>query len=344
MDLYINATFSGAKEIKSNLDNLKLFENVFLINYQQCNKEIYNITKKNKGVNRFAKYLIFKKKLSLIFNSYSPIKIKYDRMVIPYLHYELFSVISTFVNGVYFNNKNVAIDVLEEGVGSYNIVDSKSKIQVAIRKTIGFLYVPSMKFNYYVYKPELIKDHKFKKISLKKLNPVEKNEKVIKTYNKIFGYKEKYSICNEYKFVYLEQDLKTFKISKQNVLEIINVISGKCGQENFIVKMHPRSKENIFNGNIFNQFSVPWELITLNNKLPNNVLISVLSTACLTPKLLFDEEPIVILLYKLFKEDLEFASEQIRLAESVKKTYRQNKFFIPSDVEELKEILSFIDR
>lgn len=72
------------------------------------------------------------------------------------------------------------------------------------------------------------------------------------------------------------------------------------------------------------------------------ILMSVFSSACIMPKIMFDEEPFVILLYKLIDVSDETAinSDIIDLVYKVKESYQNpERFVIPETFEELTQII-----
>ena len=83
-----------------------------------------------------------------------------------------------------------------------------------------------------------------------------------------------------------------------------------------------------------------WEMKLLNmTKLEEDLLISIHSTACLTPKLLFDKEPYLILFYELIdKEVTEINDKFILTMERFIARYRDPKrIMIPKTIEEFRE-------
>ena len=69
----------------------------------------------------------------------------------------------------------------------------------------------------------------------------------------------------------------------------------------------------------------------INDNMENKTIISIFSTTCITPKLMFGQEPRVIMLYKLLGRDYSFFGEgMIEFVEKVKNSYvDKSKFFIP---------------
>ena len=83
---------------------------------------------------------------------------------------------------------------------------------------------------------------------------------------------------------------------------------------------------------------IPWELFCQQYVDDDSVLIAISSTACFTPKIIYDMEPTVILLEKLFDNDTNRGVSGY--FESVKGIYKdKSKVFIPESIEELQEIV-----
>ena len=70
----------------------------------------------------------------------------------------------------------------------------------------------------------------------------------------------------------------------------------------------------------------------------NKTIMSIFSTACIYPKILYDDEPRVILLYKLIGFDYTFFGEEmLSFVESVRELYRdKDRFFVPESWDELR--------
>ena len=85
-----------------------------------------------------------------------------------------------------------------------------------------------------------------------------------------------------------------------------------------------------------------WELSLLNiNDIDNKCFLSIYSTAIFSAKLLYDQEPYMILTIKMLKnEDNEHFKTMENIIELFKKTYRNpEKIMIPKSKEELQECI-----
>ena len=91
-----------------------------------------------------------------------------------------------------------------------------------------------------------------------------------------------------------------------------------------------------------------WEMKLLNMKdVDNKLFISIHSTACMTPKMLFDKEPYLILFYPMIDEEVTDGNKQFRnTIELFKDTYRdKTKVMTPKTIEEFENcVSSFINK
>jgi len=197
----------------------------------------------------------------------------------------------------------------------------------------------------YVYKPDfLITD---KSITINKLPTINKDDvKTLSLLNNIMGYKDYYSKELNSKYVFFEQAFQ-FQNAIDKEVQLLEFIIKYTGLEDIVVKLHPRTDKNSYDRICrVSQVPVPYEIIELNNIVENKVLISIISTACLNPKIIFDEEPYVILLFKLI-DLFRYTPLNITLYDTVykiKNSYRDpNRFFIPETLKDLEEALNYLD-
>lgn len=302
------------------------------------------------GVNKYRLIRYLKAGLKLLNKSKLEIKINnygynYDKFFIssPDLPSQLIYY--------YMKNKNnkIQLFMIEEGTFAYSFFNQKETILKKVYTKI--IFKQNMNKNYigaYVYKPEymIINKKINKEIYIKKIPAIDKSNKLLLqildeiTANNNDNYKFK---INE-KIIFFEQVFPFEKINNDTSVlfkEITKILPIK----DIIVKLHPRTKNAEF-GNEIKEFktTTPFEVLNLNNSMKNKVLISVFSTACLNPKIMFNEEPIVILLFKLLdlRSMTNFNETTYDIAYNVKESYTSKKFFIPETIGELEFILNNI--
>ena len=88
-------------------------------------------------------------------------------------------------------------------------------------------------------------------------------------------------------------------------------------------------------------FAAPWEVCPQRRSVAGMTLVALCSTALVTPKLLYDAEPRVALLWKLFQDQWSHTPIYLDFFRSVAQSYRdRSRFCIPETWEQLTEFLS----
>ena len=100
--------------------------------------------------------------------------------------------------------------------------------------------------------------------------------------------------------------------------------------DHVIVRPHPRDRNlTRYKGFVIDESKCLWEMRIANIDIENKVLISDFSTAQITPKMLFDKEPILIFTEYLNQEEKGTINpESIEMIENIKKNYRDKKRII----------------
>lgn len=193
----------------------------------------------------------------------------------------------------------------------------------------------------YVYEPSLICVPQSGEIH--KINKLDRNDDILKKQvNTIFGYDEKEDSFAQKDIIIMEQGPRKEPI---NMHALWGRVSRYVNKERTVVKSHPRQKESILKDigfDMYERYTIPWEVLTFNKNMSEKTMLSIFSTSCTTPKLMFDEEPRVIMLYKLIGIDYSFFGKGlIEFVEGIGKLYREkDKFFIPETWDELEEYCS----
>lgn len=127
----------------------------------------------------------------------------------------------------------------------------------------------------------------------------------------------------------------------QFLLGLYGEAADTVGRERTSIKCHPRDtmpKEPGFQ--YYNNTSIPFEVLCLNMNMNQKVLVAISSTAAVIPKLLLDQEPFVIMLYKMTDRFQGKEPASRRYYEQCKNLYRnKERFMIPNTMEEFHDML-----
>lgn len=317
-DLYYISTSKNAKSLVEKAKETGMFRNVILLpnislEYPITIKQIVDISKRRFAVNR-----IFKGE-------------KYDTV---YYNSDGWLLNSIIFSSIKCKSKNIFV---ENGLNPY-ITSYESK-QWYLRLFINLSLMRCMDGRFinerYIFEPSLMQvAQKGIIIPLAKLD--RKDNELLKKVNEIFDYDQKLDSFEKFDIIILEQGPRKEPI---DMFGLWKRASECIPMGRAIVKSHPRQKEGALTElgyEVYDRYVIPWEVISLNQDMGDKTIISIFSTACVYPKILYGDEPRVILLYKLLGMDYSFfGSGMIGFVEGVKALYEdKDKFFIPETWDE----------
>lgn len=163
-------------------------------------------------------------------------------------------------------------------------------------------------------------------------NMPEMTDAVFETVKKVFSYQHVQAYDGK-RIVYLAQPLEAFRAPlKVDESEIISVLQKYSDRT--ILRLHPRQTYTV-EGLERDKSGAMWELLCRDSITDDSILIAAYSTAQITPKMVCDKAPTIIIL-----RDLYFGkpAQEDRFIANFKKTYR-GKIFVPETVEEFKAIM-----
>lgn len=332
-DIYILNHFEYSEKMSVSIENSRIFNEVISL-------DVYNFSRKfsKNTITRYYNYsctfLLQKKILKKYFHDikyYEKIFLTYPDVII-----QLFII----------NNKkkypNSKIFMYEDGLNTYyKYEESNSLLKKIFKKIYKSSDVIDFYDQYLLFKPEL-SNLKFKEKLQKIPNINSEDTNFVRKLNSIFEYDQTKNIIE--KVILFEQPYPVELINEKS--EFLFKQIGNACNSNSIMKVHPRSKKKYKDINTFHDKTIPWEVIVLNENIEDKVLISVFSTACFTPKLILDKEPIVIFLYKLIeiKQEILIDNNLMELVEKFKYSYRdKSKIIIPETYDELLNIIKNLD-
>lgn len=238
------------------------------------------------------------------------------------------------------HNPAAELYVYEDGTKSYRFFDGgftpfKS---FYLNRLFGMGFFEEVKGAYLHHPEYTVFEQELEFIRIPPLN--KRDPEVREVMNDVFAFdQEKGTIRPQTRFIFFDQAFQ-FESELKEQARLFQLIEQAASQEELVVKLHPRTDRHVYNQTLTGDY--PFEIMEINNDISEKVLISGVSTACLSPKLVFDEEPYVILLYKLLRSPIFQESQKgyFEFAEKVQADYRQkDRFFIPETEEELVEIV-----
>lgn len=322
--------FSGSNELYNRLKESGLFYKVCFINVTKmnymryCNNKLYRLF-----------YMI---NSSWIVREIDEDLAQVDEVIFPYLDPVL------LILGKEIQKKNIKCkySYFEDGTASY-IGDFESllpaRLELFFRVPLR-IYVP----NYiYSYSPAIYSNRSdFKVYPLF----IESMEKI----NQIFDYVHKEM---KYKILFLDTGIG-WNDEADICINLLNCVFDKEMKEKILVKKHPNRTdekyENAGYGIYCSQKGTPFEICILNDEqIADSILISDFSTACFSPKLIAEKEPVLIFLYKIIENGVFSDRQKLQfdlLVEQFTKLYQdKTKIIVPRNIDEFRKvILSYEDK
>lgn len=329
-DIYIVNQFKNYKEISKELKKTPYFKNVIIVDEKKYIKR-----SKNKFVNYI--YLIWIYSLTdCIVNDFFLNK-----------NYSKIFITSKFLIGRlvcfhYLKSKgNIEFNYFDDGIGTYcNSNLYKTNLYDRIIQLIFFRKdITTINFNYYLYNIDLY-NHMYKDNTNKlyQIYMMEQSDENKKTMNRIFNIHREL-ISERYIFFDTirpnELEFEGIKLLENIVKEIKFVV----GKNNIVFKAHPRDKNKDLNLKYISNDEVPFEVLCFSNDYSNKILITNISTAVFTPKLLYGREPIIIFMNYIFDKTMKYECRINILIEKFKEIYNSNLIYTPKTKEELIELL-----
>ncbi|MBR3149665.1 MAG: hypothetical protein IKF64_05790 [Eubacterium sp.] len=227
----------------------------------------------------------------------------------------------------------------DDGNGSY--FDLKTVYEIPLydkicRSVIFGKSAAYIQFSKMLYFPELYYSLNGKSESIEKIS-ISKDCDIL---SQIFPLNESQKISEP---VIIADTYKSEEFDDDGI-KIYDSLLSRCesvlGEENVIYKKHPRDNDTS-SKKVLNDMGVPFEMLCYNEDFSDRILISSKSTAVFSPKLFFDQEPYIILLYKMLEKHIKTELDTDPYVEYVKSTYRnKEKILVPKNGNELNDILS----
>lgn len=321
-DIYINVIRRISPEVVNNIMNAGVFSNVYTYSYKSIEYDrgisgyIYKI---NKFVNP-KKYVI-----SLCEDI--DVTKKYDYIYIAF-H-------SPFVYAMSLTYKRSQIRFIDDGLATYSdLVPRFGFIKGQFRYWIMGVKSPWDSIDKaYVNNVSICKFSQVNEL-VQLYHPVDDKSK--KTINDIFSY-SKDRDYDEKRLIFFSQPHETHEpyTIDYRVLEYISTRS------DYIVRLHPEDTIVVDEDITVDNSNQMWELLCKDCVNEDTILVGMFSTAQVTPKILYDIEPVIVFTYRMYEEYL--SKREIEEFDEVTKRilslYGSNKVFCPSSMEELMNLV-----
>lgn len=259
---------------------------------------IYFVKTRTHSKNRIKRYI--NRTLDLLFPKLFLSKTVYirdssEKRCIDYIYDEIyFSYLMHFSEAMVKVNPKATVCRIEDGIGTYfGDINKRSfgKLYMLFSKVFNVGYEIAMPKKILINNPKLFDG--VDECEILQLPSI--NNDFLNMANMIFDSK-KYSFR---KIIWLTQPISYFCDEKAIINSICTNIKGF--KDYISVKIHPSDTNvSLYEDFFCVQQSGLWELNILNINIDEYILFGIYSSAQFTPKILFDKEPYVILLYKLF--------------------------------------------
>jgi len=268
-DLIISNQFSNAEQIGDNVKSTGLFQHVQFIK----NKKQTFSSRIKETIYDWKQILHFRHQLGI-----------YDEVC--FSNISVFTILFTR----FYQTKHLLVNIFEDGFITY----SKAFVAMDRASSIARFLLPQgvlgRTHQLFVFSPQLLDWHK-DTIHVYQIPTIQRdNQSTIHLFNTIFGYQDGVDSYDK-KYIFMEESFFADKYPV-NDMELVHTLAEKVGQENVMVKLHPRNGVNRFAeiGIKTNKvFATPWELIVLNQNIQNCTLVTISSSSILQPYLIFGQ-------------------------------------------------------
>ena len=339
-DIYISNTFSECRSLAEELRDEKLFHGVYFVDTPKLKIEVFP----QEGVPIFWTNL--KSLVVYLINM-----LTLDRTVGRYLHteqaYQRIYITSNAMDGRFAilhaikHHRPVTVVHSDDGIGSYSIPAQIDGIPLYDRITRYLLLgkkAVDIPFEKQLYCPKLYTALHGGAAPQQIPSPIASKE-VSAAIEHIFHIDDSFHFHENVVIL----DTIPGEVFRPNGILYYQQLLQRCndllGAENIVYKKHPRDAAS---DSAQKELSCgrPFEAYCFRNDLSSKILITDSSTATFTPKLLFGQEPTLLILYALLDPYHKDKGSFLQFAEVIRSIYREpEKVIIPRSEDELNMAL-----
>jgi hypothetical protein len=328
-DIFVLNHFISAPAICQRLAASGVFENVVLVENKN-GKSVFNFMK------RIVQTIFLPKNIADVVKDR-----KYNEVVF-FSNDHLMA--SSLVKLVLKNNKAAVFAFGEDGVGSYisDLHIPNTKVRLVLRLFNRSRYLEKINIQYVCQPGLMVRKNN---LSLRRIPLPDFSGGIPDAYRSIFDTGEKDGYPYKEKAIYLQQPFMEDGLSDEYESEeaVLDLLNDFFGQDEFLVKLHLRSKAQRYEKYRHTKDTTLWEYSWCEQSLKNKLLITPISTAALSPKMFFGEEPVIIFTYLLFDKLMTQNPAYKNMIDFVmrfKDCYtNSDRIFIPQNLQELRGIL-----
>lgn len=321
------------EELYKKASSAKLFTKVELLKTKSFNKHWLQRFKITRYLIKAVEYLNYQRISAKIVDDVTV----YDKFWVSFMDR------SSWLNFLTYKkrNKDLELNFFEDGVGSYQLLTvQQNRLDKKLSHLLGLKSVFEEMQTLYLYEPSLAINTLYPFVEIKAL-PKISDVNIKNQLNEIFSFELSDLELLNNRYIFFDSPFPSSDIHKKQ-LEIIDFFVKKQ-KNNFCVKLHPSTllKDEEYSSYTSN-VQTSMEMLCMNSDVSSNVFISVLSTVGVAPKLMFDQEPVVIFLYKIIRLDTlkQVGSDFFTFIENFTNTYRDpERIYIPDTILELDEVL-----
>ena len=235
-------------------------------------------------------------------------------------------------------NDNIRIHIFDDGIGAYSKAcyeltkfDKIARTLFVGKKTI------SKDYDIFIYSPDFYKALNSDDLSINQIIKLGENKKEL--ISRVFQVNDDYNIQERYIVFDTVRVEEPFSDGGECYSDVLERFIGT--HEDVIVKPHPRDRKKRFDCNYYKFDNIPFEVLCFFLDFSDKVLVSINSTACFSPKVIYNSEPKILFLYEGLKKQYYFYEEPVEdLMYILKKIYnKQEKIAIPQDIDEINKIV-----
>lgn len=222
--------------------------------------------------------------------------------------------------------------------GGYQLYGAKP-LQKFIEKKYGWKMIGEMSYDYYLYFPEYSRiEHTHPTVSVPVWDYKDETQRAL--LNGVYDFDSAYEIKED--FILLDGPDSRWR-SRDEHHAVINEIVKAVGKDNLIIKAHPRTPRELYEGceAKIEEAVYTWDMYCMNHDIGDKTLLIYDGTSGFLPFLFYDQHPKLVTLRSLLGENTpEYDDTKWDwFVKLVKKDIKGNE---PKSMEELKLLFSFI--